>query len=127
MNANDKACTSGISFKRYGRRLRIVGIVILLLGGAGAGWVYWLGAKSAALMNDPEMLGFNRAKHWQMGVMFGGMGNLMDDLAEDLKQPATQAILIVVVSVIIAAVCFLFARAQEAANNTDNDRDLPHG
>lgn len=101
--------------------------MIFLLGCSGAGWVYWLGARSAALRDDPAMLGFNRAKRWQMGVMFGGMGNLFDDLSEDLKQPRTQAILIVVVSFIIAAGCFLLARLLAADKETNPGDGSSHG
>ena len=125
MSATDKNPGVEIRSQRIGRRLRIIGSLILLLGCTGAGWVYWLGMRSAALMDDPAMQGFNRAKHWQMGVMYGGMGNLVDDLAEDLKQPRTQAILIVVASVVIAAGCFLFARLLETANETNTGDDSP--
>jgi hypothetical protein len=101
------------------RRLRIIGVSMLLLGGIGAGWIYWSGMRSVALMDDPAMLGFNRAKRWQMGVMFGDMGSLFDDLSDDLKQPSTQAILIAAASLFIAAGCFLFARMLEAGDQAN--------
>jgi len=116
-----------VPFIRRARRLRIVGTLILLLGGVGAAWIYWLGTRSAALMDEPAMLGFNRAKRWQMGVMFGGMGNLFDDLSDDLKQPRTQAFLIIVASLMIAAVCFLFARLLESRNEADAGDELSLG
>jgi hypothetical protein len=123
MNADDEKRDQKTLSQRRARRLRVSGIVILLLGCIGAGWVYWLGQKAATLMDDPSMQSFNQAKHWQMGVMFGGMGSWMDDLVEDLKQPGTQAILIVVVAVILAAGCFLFARLIERESDTITGND----
>lgn len=89
--------------------LRIIGGSVLLLGGGIGGLVYWLGARSASLMDDPAMLGFNRANQRQMNALFGKSGGLIEDLATDLKQPGTQAFLILTVSIIIAVACFYFA------------------
>ena len=61
-------------------------------------------------MDDPAMLGFNRAEHRQMGQLFGKMGSLMDDWSDDLHQPGTQAMLIVMVALLVAAGFFYFAR-----------------
>lgn len=89
---------------------------MLLLGLVAAGLVYWLEMRSADLMDDRAMLGYNRAAHRQMGQLFGKMGNLVDDWSEDLKQPGTQAILIVLGSAVAAAGCFYFARLLETGD-----------
>ena len=45
-----------------------------------------------------------------MGMLYGQQGQLIEDLINWLKQPGTQAILIVVAAAVIAAGCFYFAR-----------------
>jgi hypothetical protein len=45
-----------------------------------------------------------------MKILYGKSGELIEDWSNDLKQPGTQAIIIVVVSVIIASGCFYFVR-----------------
>ncbi|MGO8765457.1 MAG: hypothetical protein ACLQSR_10050 [Limisphaerales bacterium] len=92
------------------RRLKWTGGAVLALGILSAGLIYWLGSRNDDLSNDPSMLGFNRAEERQMGQLYGSSGELMDDLMDDLKQPGTQAILIVLVSGLAAAGCFYFAR-----------------
>ena len=69
------------------------------------------------------MLGFNRAEHRQMGQLFGGMGNLIADWSDDLKQPDTQAILIVIVSILVAAGLFYIARLIKMDDNPQPNAD----
>ncbi|MGH7990464.1 MAG: hypothetical protein ACREDS_09790 [Limisphaerales bacterium] len=107
---NDKTPISISSSKRRARQLKITGIVVLLAGIAGAGVVYWLGTRNADLSDDPSMLGYDRAETQQMGILYGKQGEFIEDLSNDLKQPGTQAILIAVVSIIVASGCFYFAR-----------------
>ena len=95
---------------RRSRRLRIAGVLVLLLGISGAGLVYWLGTRSPDMMDDPSMAGFNNAQRRQMGQLYGEMGLMIDQFSDDLKQPGTQAGIIVVVSVLVASGCFHFAR-----------------
>jgi hypothetical protein len=95
--------------RRQARRLRIVGVSLLLLGGSIAGLVYWLGMRSAEPMDDLGMQGFNRAEQLQMKQLFGGVGSLIEDWSNDLKQPGTQALLIMITTVAITVGCFYFA------------------
>jgi hypothetical protein len=104
--------------ERRARKLRITGVIVLALGIAGAGMVYWLGTRNADLSNDPSMLGFDRAETQQMGILYGKQGEFIEDLSNDLKQPGTQAIIITVASVIVASGCFYFARLLE--NDDEN-------
>jgi len=88
------------------RRLKLIGILVLLLGLGGAGLVYWLGTRSADLMDDPAMLGYNRAETRQMGILFGGMGTMIEDLSAELKHPGTQAGIIAAGATLVAFGCF---------------------
>jgi hypothetical protein len=95
---------------RHQKRLKAIGIIVLLLGIGSAGFVYWLGTRTPDLSDDLSMVGFNRAESRQMGMLFGKMGLLIEDWTNDLKQPGTQATLIVVTSILISLGCFYAAR-----------------
>ena len=95
---------------RRAARLRLAGIIVLLLGIGGAGVVYWLGTRSPDVMDDLSMVGYNRAQTRQMGMLYGKMGPVIEEWVDDLKQPGTQAEIIVVVSILAAVGCFYFAR-----------------
>jgi hypothetical protein len=99
----------------------MAGVIVLVLGLAGAGVVYWLGTRSPDVSNDLSMQGYNRAATRQMGLLYGKQGLLIEEWTEDLKQPGTQAIIIVIFSAVIAAGCFYFARL------SDNDDAAPDG
>jgi hypothetical protein len=92
------------------RRLRIIGVIVLMLGIGGAVLVYWMGTRSVDLMDDPSMAGYNRAESRQMGILFGNMGTTIEDLSADLKRPGTQAIIIAAVATLVALGCFYLAR-----------------
>jgi hypothetical protein len=100
--------------RRRGRRYRLAGISVLLLGLISAGVVYWLGSRAPDYSDDPDMVGFNRSEERQMGILFGKQGRMMEDLTHSLKQPGTQALLIVAAAGVIAAGCFYSARILEA-------------
>ena len=109
MTVNDEK-TSPDSSSKKAARLRMIGIVVLVLGLGSAGMVYWLGTRSPDVVDDLSMLGFNKARTRQMGMLYGKMGPVIEGWFDDLKQPGTQATIIVVVSTLIAAGCFYFAR-----------------
>ena len=95
-------------------RLRAIGVIVLVLGIAGAGLIYWIGTRSPDVSDDLSMLGYNKAQTRQMAQLYGKSGLLIQEWLEALKQPGNQAILIVVVSVLIAIGCFYFARLLES-------------
>ncbi len=107
---NDKQSPRPVTSRQRARRLKVIGVIVLALGIAAAGIVYWLGTRSPDLSNDLSMLGFNRAETRQMGQLYGKSGLLIEQWTEDLKQPGTQAVIIVVFSILTAAVCFYIAR-----------------
>ncbi|MGO9586937.1 MAG: hypothetical protein ACLP2Y_12145 [Limisphaerales bacterium] len=98
------------SSSRRSARLRILGIVVLVLGLGSAGVVYWLGTRSPDVSDDLSMVGYNKAQARQMGMLYGKMGPVIEEWFNDLQQPGTQAEIIVVVSILISAGCFYFAR-----------------
>ena len=98
------------SSSRRSAQLRMIGIVVLVLGLGSAGVVYWLGTRSPDVMDDISMLGYNKAQTRQMGMLYGKMGPVIEEWFDDLKQPGTQAEIIVVVSILAGAGCFYFAR-----------------
>jgi flagellar basal body-associated protein FliL len=109
MTVNEEKNRPDSSSKRSAR-LRLIGVIVLLLGIGGAGAVYWLGTRSPDVMDDLSMVGYNRARTRQMGMLYGKMGPVIEEWFDDLKQPGTQAEIIVVVSIFAAAGCFYFAR-----------------
>jgi hypothetical protein len=94
-------------------RLKMIGIIVLVLGLVGAGVVYWMGTRSPDVSDDLSMLGYNKAQTRQMGMLYGKMGPVIEEWFDDLKQPGTQAEIIVVASIVVAAGCFYFARLLE--------------
>lgn len=93
--------------------LKLTGYAVLVLGLVVAGLVYWHGTRSKDLSDDPAMTAYNKAEARDMGMLYGNEGVLMDDCFKALKQPGTQAILIIAGSVVVAAGCFLLVRFPE--------------
>ena len=104
------------SGKRPGRRLRITAAVVLLLGIFGADLAYWLGTHAARTADDPAMMGNEKAQSRQEEILYGKQSVLIDSWMQDLKQPGTQAVIIVVTAALVAGGCFYFARLLDAAD-----------
>ena len=118
MSVNDKQAAPVSTFRRRARRLRLIGVIVLALGIGGAGFLYWLGTRSPDLSDQLSMQGFNRARQRQMGQLYGKSGLLIDQWADDLKQPGTQAALVAGFSVVVFAGCFYFARLLDCDDET---------
>ena len=86
---------------------------MLALGIVGAGIVYWLGTRSTDLSDDLSMVGYNKPAERQMEILYGKQGELIEDWSNDLKQPGTQAVIILVTTALIAGCCFYFARLHD--------------
>lgn len=106
---------SGLSpaVRRRLRCYRVAALVILVLGVAGAGTVYWLGARRADYPDDPAMVGFNRAAERQMSLLYGNQGKLIEDLDNWLKRPGSQALLVAAAAAVLALGCYQFSRLLE--------------
>jgi flagellar basal body-associated protein FliL len=93
--------------------LRTLGVLVLLLGLGGAGAVYWTGAPPDDLSADPATARAYKTEARDIEINYGKMGVLMNELADDLNHPGTQAAIIAAVSVVVASGCFYFARWPE--------------
>lgn len=109
--------TSGPS-SRSRARLRLTGLVVLVLGIVGASAIYWLRTRAPDVSDDLAMVGYNKAQTRQMEQLYGKSGLLIEEWFDDLKQPGTQAAIIVVVSALIAGGCFYFARLSAEDDGT---------
>jgi flagellar basal body-associated protein FliL len=99
--------------KNRARRLRIIGVIVLVLGIAGAGIVYWLGTRSPDLSGDLSMAGYDKPAERQMEILYGKQGEMIEDFANDLKQPGTQAVIVVTAVALVAGLCFYFAHLSD--------------
>lgn len=115
MSENHQA-SRDVPARKQSRRLRVFGVVALVLGLGSAGALYWIRMHSGGPTEDELLSGNARAESHQMGLLYGKMGLLTQQLSDDLKQPGTQAFLIAAFAVLIAAGCFYFARLED-----DND------
>src|ERR1700690_3598543 len=102
--------TGPVPPRQHPKRLRLIGVLVLVLGFAGAGAVYWMGTHSGEPTEDELLPGNARAESRQMQILYGKMGLLTQELSDDLKQPGAQAIIIAAFSILAAAGCFYFAR-----------------
>lgn len=102
--------------RRRARQFRIAAVIVLLLGLAGADVAYWLGSRSRDLSDDPLMFGNEKAQAQRMGTLYGNQGVMIQQWYEDLKNPDTQAIIIVAAAALVAGGCFYCARLLDAAD-----------
>jgi flagellar basal body-associated protein FliL len=109
MTANIKTPGPGSSARRRALRLRIIAVIVLLLGIVGAELIYWRGTGSGDLSDDPSMLGYDKAASRQVGTLYGQQGVMVQEWSNDLKEPGTRAVIIVVAAALVAGGCFYFA------------------
>lgn len=107
-----KGLTDFDSLHREKARLRWIGRIVLVVGLATAGIVYWHGthAQEADLQMQEYEQSKARAESRQMQMLYGTSGGLMQDFFDSMKQPGNQAMAIGGISVAIAAVCFYLGR-----------------
>jgi hypothetical protein len=117
MTVNGKTTSSNSSFKLRAR-LRMIGVIVLLLGISSACIVYWIGTRSADLIDDPLLAGYSKAESRQIEILIGKMGLLMVNFIDALKRPDTQAFIIAATSTLIAFGCFYFARLLDNDDET---------
>jgi hypothetical protein len=102
-----------VAIRRRARLFRIAAIVVLLLGAAGVGLVYWRGKRSVDLSDDASMMGYDKGRARQMQMYYGNQGLVLNQLMDALQKPNTQAALIVVAAGLLAAGCFHVAHLLE--------------
>ena len=107
--------------RKRARQLRWGGISVLCLGLCGAAMICWLGNRQPVLADELAMTGYNKPEQRQMGILYGKEGALIEGWSEDLKQPGTQAVLLLATTALLAGGCFyfahLFARDAESENS----------
>lgn len=106
-------------------RLRAIGILVLVVGVAGAGLFYWIEARSAAPTMDDLMPGYSQARSRQIGIMMGDLGVTLIEWLDALKDPRTQAIIIAAVSALAALACFRVARLLDLPQQDEPDAPQP--
>ena len=92
------------------RKLRLIGGSIWILGIVSAGFLYWMRTHSLDTADDSTMVEPNRVEIRQIGILYGSMGNVIDNLSADLKRPGPQAFLIILASTTIAAGFFYLSQ-----------------
>jgi len=92
-----------------GRRLRAIGILILVIGFGAAGLLYFLETHNAGPSMEDLMPGYSEANSRQMGLYYGHAGELMWGWQEDLARPGAQAGIIIAVASLVALGCFRVA------------------
>ena len=96
-----------------GQGARRIGTLILIAGLVAAGLVYWIGTHRREPAIEDLIPNYSAANSRQMGLMYGHSGELMWEGVEALKQPGTQAVVLVIIAGLAAAVCFRIAWLDE--------------
>jgi hypothetical protein len=108
-DAGEELAPDSRAVRRQAARLRIVATLILVVGVAGAGVLYWIKTRDAAPTLEDLMPGSTAARERQVGIMLGTLGvNLLEGWAY-LQRPGSEAILIIAVAVVVALGCFRIA------------------
>ncbi len=110
MSLHDGTPNSVSSIRQRARRLRMTGVGFLVSGMIIAGVVYWLGTRSPDVADDSSMLRYDRPAERQMETLYGKQGDLIEEWSNDLKQPGTQAVIIILTAALVTGCCFYFAR-----------------
>jgi hypothetical protein len=106
-----------ITLNREKAHLRLAGVIILVVGLISAGLLYWLRTNNSNLdqLRDSQA----RAESRQMQLLYGSSGSLTSDLTNALKRPANQAILIALVSALVAGGCFYLGQPLPETDTAD--------
>ena len=89
---------------RRARGFRIAGGITLVVGLGLASLVWWIDSRSASAFDADSKIEVR-----QVETLYGQQGIMLQNLTDALKQPGTQAVLILVVTGLIAAGCFYVA------------------
>ena len=113
------------STARQCRRLRLVGITVLVLGLGGAGLVHWMGIRALDSGGMDYAKAQTRAESRQMGILYGKMGQMAEDFTEALKRPDTWAGTLAVVSALGGLGCIYLARASDEGRERNSAPAAP--
>jgi hypothetical protein len=108
--------------------LRFIGSGVLVLGLTGAYLFYRARSQSLAPTMDDLLPGYSARRARQTGILMGGFVVSLLQGFDKLKEPDTQALIIAVVSVLVALCCFrvawLMDRPAEHEQSASNSDDL---
>jgi hypothetical protein len=90
-------------------RLRFIGSGVLVVGLTAAYVFYRVQSQSLAPTMDDLLPGYSERRARQNGILMGGLVVSLLQGADKLKEPATQALIIAGVSVLVALCCFRVA------------------
>lgn len=110
MPDTNKDSSLDTALNREKARLRLIGIIALVVGLVTAGLVYWLGTRAENARLDQYQDAVTRSESRQMQMLYGTSGGIVDDILNGLKRPGNQALLILAAGGIIAAGCFCLGR-----------------
>jgi hypothetical protein len=109
-DTNKDSSLDSAALNREKARLRLIGIIALVVGLVTAGLVYWLGTRAENARLDQYQDAVTRSESRQMQMLYGTSGGIVDDILNGLKRPGNQALLILAAGGIIAAGCFYLGR-----------------
>jgi cobalamin synthase len=98
------------------QRLRIIGILVIVVGVSGAGLFYWIQARSAAPSMDELFPGYSRNRARQVGILMGSMTVTLIGLLDALKDPFTASVIVAAVSGCVALIFFRLASVMDQSN-----------
>jgi hypothetical protein len=90
-------------------RLRFIGSGVLVLGLTAAYVFYRVRSQSIAPSMDDLLPGYSERSARQTGIIMGGFVVSLLQLADKLKEPDTQALIIAGATVLVALCCFRIA------------------
>jgi hypothetical protein len=90
-------------------RLRFIGSGVLVLGLTGAYLFYRVRSQSAGPTLDELLPGYSERRARQTGILMGSFVVSLLEGADQLKEPATQAVIIAGVTVLVALCLFRVA------------------
>ncbi len=99
---------------RSAQWLRAFGTLLLLCGMSGASVIYWRTQSARSGRTIEELMpGYTQARARQRGILMGSfVAELMDDV-DALREPGTQAVILLIAAALGAVVCFRVASGFE--------------
>src|SRR5436190_2940282 len=89
------------------RKLRLIGMLVMLGGVVTAAIIYWTGSRAAAI--DAAADGYTRAQEHQLKAMMGPLAVAMSQWADALTSPLGQALMIAGFAAFVGYMCFRHA------------------
>ena len=91
----------------------MIGTLVLIAGLAGAALVYWIETRSAGPTLDELMPGYSEHRARQNAIQMGELVVTLLAMADAMKEPRAQALLIAGASVLVASGCFRVASVMD--------------